>query len=263
MTMRRAILVLLAVMAALPARAEEEVRVIDSRPGVTEAVLLIHPAVPPVASVVLFVGGGGAAGIRPDLPKGKRGGNFLFRAADLFAEAGFLVAVLDVPSDSPQLWNFRTTEKHARDVAAVIAEMRREAAVPVWLIGTSMGTLSAANAAARLKEGGPDGVVLTSSVTEMSRKSTESVLTIDLDQIRVPLLVVNHRDDDCEASPPEEAPRIIREAANAPKREIMSFSGGKPSESGECEPFAAHGYFGIERDVVTGIARWIRGDSAP
>ncbi len=250
----------LLVAAAVPARAEEEVRVIDSRPGVTEAVLLIRPAVPPVASVVLFTGGGGGLGIRRDWPKGKRGGNFLFRSADLFVQEGFLVAIVDAPSDSAvAMWNFRTTEKHARDVAAVIAELRRESPVPVWLIGTSMGTLSAANAAARLKEGGPDGVVLTSSVTELSAKSTESVLTIDLDEIRVPLLVVNHRNDSCEASPPEEAERILREAENAPRREIMSFSGGKPAQSSECEPFAAHGYFGIEPEVVTGIARWIRG----
>jgi hypothetical protein len=36
----------------------------------------------------------------------------------------------------------------------------------VWLVGTSMGTVSATSAAARLAgAGGPDGLVLTSTVT--------------------------------------------------------------------------------------------------
>ena len=262
MMFRRIAMIALGLMTALPAWAdEEEVRILDTRPGVTEAVLLIHPAGPPTASVMLFTGGGGAIGLRRDWPKGKRGGNFLIRSADLFAREGFLVAIVDAPSDyALAMWNFRTTERHAQDIAAIIAELRREAMVPVWLIGTSMGTLSAANAAARLTEGGPDGVVLTSSVTELSAKSTESVLTVDLARIRVPLLVVNHRDDDCEVSPPEEAGRIVGQAEHAPKREVMSFSGGKPAQSGECEPFAAHGYFGIEPEVVGAIARWVRGN---
>ena len=253
----------LLLLVAAPARAAEEVRIIPSRPGVTEAVLLIRPDKPPSASVVLFTGGAGAIGLKPDWPLGKRGGNFLVRSADRFARAGFLVAVLDVPSDSSALWNLRGSERHARDVAAVIALLRAEAPVPVWLVGTSMGTLSAANGAIRLQEGGPDGIVLTSSVTELSAKSTESVLTMDLDRIRTPMLVVNHRDDNCEASPPEEAERIIREAKNAPRREILSFSGGKPAGLDECGPFAPHGYWGIEAEVVAAIAGWISPAESP
>ena len=262
MLLRLVSMALLFVMAS-PVLAAEEVRLIPSRPGVTEAVLLIRPDSPPLASVILFTGGAGSIGLKPDWPQGKRGGNFLIRSADLFARAGFLVAILDAPSDSAALWNLRSTERHARDVAAVIAHLRAEAAVPVWLIGTSMGTLSAANGAIRLSEGGPDGIVLTSSVTELSAKSTESVLTMDLERIKVPLLVVNHRDDDCEASPPEVAARIIREAVNAPRREVLSFSGGKPAGTDECGPFAPHGYWGIEAEVVAAIAGWISPAGSP
>jgi pimeloyl-ACP methyl ester carboxylesterase len=66
------------------------------------------------------------------------------------------------------------TSEHAADVKQAIAAMREVAPVPVWLVGTSMGSLSAANAAARLPEGGPDGIVLTSSVTETSKASYET-----------------------------------------------------------------------------------------
>ena len=263
MMIRRICVVLVLVIAARSAWADEEVRLIPSRSGVTEAVLLIRPQTPPLASVILFPGGDGSIGLKPDWPEGKRSGNFLVRSADLFARAGFLVAVVDAPSDSSTLWNLRTTERHAKDVAAVIAHLRAEAPVPVWLIGTSMGTLSAANAAARLLEGGPDGIVLTSSVTELSLKSTESVLTVDLERIRVPVLVVNHRNDVCKLSPPKTAERIVREVENSPRRDILSFSGGKPAGMDECGPFAPHGYYGIEAEVVGAIAGWISPAESP
>jgi alpha-beta hydrolase superfamily lysophospholipase len=60
-------------------------------------------------------------------------------------------------------------------VRALIAALREDAPVPVWLVGTSMGTVSAANAAARLMTGGPDGLVLTSTVTRQGRERPESV----------------------------------------------------------------------------------------
>lgn len=39
---------------------------------------------------------------------------------------------------------FRMSSAHAGDIGAVANYLKSEAAVPVWLIGTSMGTFSAA-----------------------------------------------------------------------------------------------------------------------
>jgi pimeloyl-ACP methyl ester carboxylesterase len=208
----------------------------------------------------MFVGHGGVIAFTPDWPAGKRGSNFLFRTADLFTAVGFLVAVLDAPSDhlAGGLFNFRSSAAHAEDIAAVIAALRREAPVPVWVVGTSYGTLSAANAAARLTSDGPDGVVLTSSVTLTQKVSAESLMTIDLDKITVPVLVVRHRDDACRVAPPSAAPQIIDRLVHARKRELLTFDGGKPPESGPCDPLAPHGYFGIEAQVVDAIAQWIK-----
>ena len=82
-------------------------------------------------------------------------------------------------------------------MAAVIADLRTLAPVPVWLVGTSKGTVSAAFVAGLLRQGGPDGVVLTSSITDRSRETTETVLDADLDEIRVPTLIVHHKQDGC------------------------------------------------------------------
>ena len=238
--------------------ADEEVRTIPARPGITESFLLQRPAGAPVASVIIFAGGDGNLAMTAD-GIGQLQGNFLVRTRMRWVREGFLVAVLDQPSDRKNgLWNFRTTPEHATDVKQAIAAMREITRAPVWLVGTSMGSLSAANAAARLTEGGPDGIVLTSSVTETSRMSYETTRHAGLGDIRVPALVVHHKDDTCRASPYSGAEDILKALKRAPVKELMAFEGGSPAISQPCEAKAAHGYLGIEAQVVSAIGAWIR-----
>ena len=251
----------LVLAAAAPAGAADELKTIPTRPGVTESFLLVRPAADPVAGVILFAGGNGALGLGAG---GIRlGGNFLVRTRDRFAQ-GLLVAVLDAPSDhASSLVRFRATVEHATDVRAVIAALRAIAPVPVWVVGTSMGTVSAANAAARLKDGGPDGLVLTSTVTRGSREMVESVGDVRLKDITVPTLLVHHRDDTCQASRYADAPGLVREFPRAPRRELVTFEGGAPAESGPCEARSPHGYLGLEPDVVKAIVDWIKDTPRP
>jgi dienelactone hydrolase len=256
---RLALALLLLLVRPVPASAlDEKILTIPSRPGVTESFVLIRPAETPVASVILFMGGRGALGLSRG-PLGPRNTNFLVRTRGRFAERGLLVAVVDVPSDrmADALVRFRTSSEHAADVRALIAALRAEAAVPVWLVGTSMGSVSAASAAARLGDGGPDGVVLTSSVMGSSREMGESLQDVALDTIRVPVLVVHHRDDACRASRYADTRWAMRRLSAAPRKELLTFSGGEAPQSEACEPLAPHGYFGIEEKVVDAIAAWI------
>jgi pimeloyl-ACP methyl ester carboxylesterase len=215
-----------------------------------------------VASVVLFAGGHGALG----LGSGRLGlgGNFLVRNRRRFAGHGLLVAVIDTPSDRPRgLDGFRTTAAHAEDVRAVVAALRQDAAVPVWLVGTSMGTVSAANAAARLSPDGADGLVLTSSVTRQGRERPESMGDVRLKDVRIPTLIVHHRDDGCPATPFADTPALLRDFAQAPRRELLAFDGGEPPRSGPCEAHSAHGYLGLDAQVVAAIAAWITAAPRP
>lgn len=243
---------------AVRAAAEEEVRTVPARPGVTESFLLLRPDRAPVATVIIFAGGDGNLALTP-AGLGQLQGNFLVRTRQRWVREGFLVAILDTPSDHPRgLWNFRTTKEHAADVKQAIAAVRDLARAPVWLVGTSMGTLSAANAAARIGDGGPDGVVLTSSVTGTSKVSYETVLHSGLEDIRVPTLVVHHQDDTCQASPYSGAEAIMKALRKAPAKELMTFEGGSPAISAPCEAKAPHGYLGLEPRVISAIAAWIR-----
>ena len=107
-----------------------------------------------------------------------------------------------------------------------------------------MGTVSAANAAARLQVGGPGGLVLTSTVTREARQVTETVNDVRLKDIRVPTLVVHHKQDSCVATPYELARSLMRSLIKAPKKELLTFEGGTPSVLDPCEPCLITGFWG-------------------
>jgi pimeloyl-ACP methyl ester carboxylesterase len=250
------------VLLASAAGGAEEIRTVPARPGVIQSYILVRPASRPVATVVLFAGGNGLL----SLGSGRLtlGGNFLVRNRIRFSRHGLLVAVLDSPSDRPNgLDGLRTTAAHAGDVRALLAALRADAAVPVWLIGTSMGTVSAANAAARLTTGGPDGVVLSSSVTRPGRERSEKVGDVRLSDISVPTLVIHHRDDACRATPYADMAPLLRDLKSTPRRDLLTFEGGDPPQSGPCDARSAHGFLGIEAEVVAAIARWITESPRP
>lgn len=256
--------VALLIGAAGVARGADDLRTIPTPRGVSESFLLVRPSAPPVAAVVLFAGGNGALNLHTGRLAGL-GGNFLVRNRARFADLGFLVAAVDAPSDRPGgLDGFRTTAAHAEDVRALIAALRAEGAPSVWLVGTSMGTVSAASATARLAGGGgPEGLVLTSTVTRQGRERPETVGDVRLKDIRVPTLIVHHRDDACRSTPYADTAGLLRDLSATPRHELLTFSGGAAPQSGPCDARAAHGYFGLDAEVVAAIAKWITAAPRP
>jgi len=238
------------------ARAQEQIH-LPTRPGVTQSFWVVEPSGPPVASVILLVGGSGVINrLPPDLQRG----NFLSRSRDFFAAQGFRVAIPNVPSDQPSgMTGFRGSAEHAADLAAVIAWLRSKSPAPVWLIGTSLGTISAANAAARLKTGGADGLVLTSSLIVPSAREGSVRASVDVSAITLPTLFVHHREDACRFCPFSGVAGLMEGFTRTPRKELIAFSGGDPPKSDPCEALSRHGYIGIEGEVVAGIGRWIKG----
>jgi len=235
-----------------------EVVDIPTRPGVTQRFLYLAPD-KPRAAVVLLPGGHGGLQIFPNGSLRWGEGNFLVRTRGLFVQQGLAVVVVDAPSDRqspPFLGGFRQTPAHVADLKAVIGWLRDKTGVPVWLVGTSRGTQSAAWAATQLTraEGGPDGLVLTSTI--LSDPRGRPVPAMPLERVSVPVLVVHHRDDACKLCDFSETPGLMQKFTAAPRKELIAVSGGI-SQGDPCEAFAHHGYNGVESDVVGRIAAWI------
>ena len=235
-------------------------RVVDipTRPGVTQRMVVLGPE-KPKAAVVLFPGGHGGLQISSSGSFTWGQGNFLVRSRQLFASNGLMVAVVDAPSDRqnpPYLGGFRQQPEHVADIKVVIAWLKQQADIPVWLVGTSRGTQSAAFIATHLApaDGGPNGVVLTSTI--LADKRTRPVPKMPLDKIQVPTLVVHHKHDGCEFCKYADLPQVMDKLTAVPRKELLMFEGGK-TQGNPCEAMAYHGFNGIEQEVVTKIAEWI------
>lgn len=236
----------------------ESVEVVTVRPGVTQSYLLLTPD-KPVATVILFAGYGGYLNItRNGIQQPSE--NFLVRTRELFAAKGFITVVVDVPSDFygiDGILGWRATKTHAQDLQKIITKLRKTTDIPIWLIGTSRGTISAANAAARLQANGADGLVLTASVVVPGGRNTGHLDDVKLEKIRIPTLIIHHEEDDCYVCDFYAAKRLPAKLKNASRVEFISFSGGKPSESGSCGPLSEHGFFGLEEKIINTISSWI------
>jgi len=248
---------ILALSFVASAQTTQKVVDIPTRPGVTQRMIVLTPP-QPKAAVVLLPGGHGGLQILPDGSMKWGDGNFLVRTRQLFAERGLMVAVVDAPSDRqspPYLGGFRQTPEHAADLKAVIAWLRENSKAPVWLVGTSRGTQSAAYVATELSgPGGLDGVVLTSTI--LTDDKGRPVPAMPLGKIRVPVLVVHHEQDGCSLCSFSEVPALMAKLANTPRSQLLSFKGGQ-SKGDPCEAFAYHGFNGLEPEVVQQVAAWV------
>lgn len=219
------------------------------------------------AAVILLQGGKGRLKIKDD---GIRGGknNFLIYFRDHFVDNGLLVAVADAPKDyyegeAMRVDNFRLSQEHADDLGAVISELRVRTDKPIWLVGTSRGSISAVNAASRLSgNSAPNGLVLTSSVVTTTHKGFPNVFDVDLSGISVPLLITHHVDDACGSSMYKPAVALKDAFPASSTVEFRTYEGGDEGKhKHRCKRKSAHGYYGQEKKVLDEIIAWIKSHS--
>lgn len=177
----------------------------------------------------------------------------------LFTEVpGVTVAVVDAPSDKqspPYLNGFRQRLEHVADLQAVIAWLRETAKAPVWLVGTSRGTQSAAHVATSLEAPhGPDGVVLTATILIDPRG--RPVTAMPMERLRMPVLVVHHEQDACSHCPYSEVPALMGKLGGAPRSQAIGMTGGT-TRGDPCEAASYHGFNGIEAEVVQKTVAWM------
>jgi hypothetical protein len=238
----------------------QEMITLSTRPNVTQSYFLTSVPKNLQAVVILFAGSGGLIQLRTESGKVRfNQGNFLVRSRAEFVKRGVIAAIVDAPSDQQGGWGmsdeFRLGDQHSTDISAVIEDLeKRFPGAPLFLVGTSRGTISAASAGARLGQR-ITGVVLTSSMfRQTGRKSKEpgpGLSKFDFATINIPLLFVHHVSDQCESTQYSDAARL------AEKYPLISVFGGSPPQSGPCDAFSQHGYLGKESETVEQIVNWM------
>ena len=160
--------------------AAQEIVTLETRPGVTLKVLLRFPNASPQASIVLFPWGMGAGHFSERGGQIRVSNNFFTRSSPLFVERGFVAAIVDVPSDQAGGMSdqFRTGKEHPQDIKKVIDFLEQRWPGPVFLVGTSRGTLSVAHFAVSLQAARIRGIVLTASVGAGRRTESAPIIII-------------------------------------------------------------------------------------
>jgi hypothetical protein len=220
---------MLTALALAPALADESVSIGGSR------AVLIRPSAPR-GSVILLPGGDGAirAGENGEI-QGLRG-NQLVRTRHAYAARGLAVLVADAGTDL----------KSAVDYMAAIKR-------PVTVIGTSRGTLRAAEGIARGAR--PDALVLTAGFLSPDSGSGPNVMSILGSPAALPrTLVIHHRQDSCRATLPAGVDPFIKWSAG---RARVSWLTGGVEEGDPCQARGHHGFSGLDSQVV-GLAAGFR-----
>ena len=248
------LLIALALFLPFGASSAEDIVILSTRGGVTQSYLLSSPPAGKARAVaVLFPGDAGKVDLEREAARVLLDrGNFLVRSRRLFTGSGIVAAVMDAPSDQPRGMEdeFRLGSAHAEDVGRVVADLKsRFPGLPVFLVGTSRGAISAAAAGSRLGQA-VDGVALTATPFLASRRQP-GLNGFDFSSVPVPLLFVHHVDDGCGSTPHSAAKRL------ADRYPVVSISGGLPAQSKPCEAMSPHGFLGREADTVEAIAKWM------
>lgn len=233
-----------------------------TRNGVTESYVLIRnpPNATPRIIVVAFVGGNGVIGLEGKQVPFSFGPstNFLIRVRNDLVDLDFAEVLVEAPSDKlPKGMSdeFRLGSDHLADIRALLADVKKRFPdAKLFLMGTSRGTVSVAALAAKLED--VQGAILTSTVTQRDRDGP-ALSTFNFASIKVPVLLVHHRDDGCKPCPYWAVERLAKSWP------LVSVSGGDPPQSGPCDPQSAHGYWGKDASVAKAMKAWMLGQEFP
>jgi hypothetical protein len=255
------LIVILFSVSTTTALAESEAVVEIASRGQKIRAILIAPN-NPVGSIVLLAGGHGKLDISADGGIGWGTGNQLVRTRAAYASAGYATLVPDIAPDmkTPNgvVEGYRYSARHGQDIGALVQYMR-DIKTPVVLVGTSRGAVSAGAAVANSSgPKRPDALVLTAPmlVSIGDNKPNFQMAAGNPARARLPLLIVGHKKDAC------------RWTASSTFERFKQWQGGKvevamldgPPGSGDpCEARSAHGFFGIDDEVVSTVTQWIKG----
>ncbi len=236
-----------------------EVHDLPTRDQVTQRVLWVQAAEPKAIMVVL-PGGHGGLQISAEGRIGWGETIFFVRNREALARRGVHVVLVDAPSDrpAPQYLNgHRQRPDHVTDLRAVIRWVRARSGLPVWLVGFSRGTQSAAHYAHVLADAddAPDAVVLAATIVA-DRPPGRPVADMPLERIRVPALWVHHEGDTCEYCPFDQVKASVGRMTNAPRTGLLSYTGGTDHPD-RCGPLGHHGFRQLESRVEQDVIDWL------
>lgn len=185
-------------------------------------------------------------------------GNFLIRSRQFLVDEMIASLIVDCQSDSGDLCTstYQSSKQRQEDVDKLIAEVKRRmpSISEVWLIGTSMGTISSSYMPIH-NPSGYAGAIHTASITEpYARNSYRELGGFDYKKTAVPQYFVHHAADPCFLTTYAGA-KSITDKYNVP---LITVTGGGDFKGDACKAFTEHGFRGKEKEVMRNIGAIIK-----
>lgn len=189
-------------------------------------------------------------------------GNFLIRARRFLVDENIASLIVDCQSESGDYCSssYQASKQRQLDIDKLITEVkaRNPSITEIWLVGTSMGTVSSSfmpvhNPTAYA------GAIHTASITEPYAKNSYRELgDFDYKKSTTPQFFVHHAADPCYLTTYTGAKSITDKY----KIPLVTVSGGSDFQGNACKAFTEHGFRGKEKEVMTVIGGIITTGSA-
>lgn len=233
-----------------------------SKSPVVQRAILLKPSIPSDTALMFYRGWSGIANIKTE-NDWKRNLNYLQNNADLFAQAGIALVVMDCPSDENRIApgntplacndDYRSSVKHADDVKKIMAVLKEKYGITqFYIMGHSYGTISSKWLAKNLGteiQGSIHSAAQTVASPRM-RAYGYSAESFDMGSLKAPVLNIHHGDDQCIYTP---YPTVLGYSKN----NLITVKDGIPNGD-VCGGGHYHSFEGREEGSSRAIIQWIK-----
>lgn len=185
-------------------------------------------------------------------------GNFLIRSRRHLADDTIALLLADCHSESGDTCSgaYQASKARQEDLQKLIdqARARLPSIEQVWLVGTSLGTVSS-SAMPTHAPAAYAGAIHTATITELYLNNCcRDLIGLDYQKAGIPQFFIHHQSDPCRLTRHEGA-KALAEKFKLP---LITVSGGAGFEGPPCEAFSEHGFRGKEKEVMTAIGAIIK-----
>jgi hypothetical protein len=189
-------------------------------------------------------------------------GNFLIRSRRFLVDNNIATLVVDCQSESGDYCSssYQSSKQRQQDVDQLIAAVKTKnpSIAEVWLVGTSMGTISSSFMPVH-NPTGYAGAIHTASITEPYAKNSYRELgNFNYKKATAPQFFIHHAADPCYLTTYSGAKSITDKY----KLPLVTVTGGSDFQGNPCNAFTEHGFRGKEKDVMNAIGVIIKTGTA-
>ena len=183
----------------------------------------------------------------------KLSGNFLIRSRRHLADESIAILTIDCQSESGDICSssYQASNERQAHVQKLMNEVKKRYPTiqEVWLVGTSMGTISSSFMPAYAPRAYA-GAIHTAAITEpYARNSYRELINFDYKKSGAPQFFIHHKDDPCYLTTWSGA-KSISDKYGVP---LITVFGGSNFQGNPCNAFTEHGFRGKELEVMQTI----------